>query len=929
MNLLSVTTENNLEQLAADVRANSNTEWHASKWGARLTSGGSFNLSEDRLLIIGTKTQQEIPYLSIESAVAKRGLIWSSIRIRSAGQNTTITVTGMGHQHAVEAAEVLRKALTLANVQAFARHRSQAKEIEEHIHSVLDAPFWIAKSQVSEMCTFLRLRTKENLQDWPVYAKEAGALDYLSGEEVRTLQLINDPQSTIKERVDSHNQRFLREELIARGSFFDTIEKNPLTDEQRVAAITFDDNVLTIAAAGSGKTSTLVAKAGYAITAGIAEPAQILLLAFNKDAADELKERVQQYLSKHISNASDIAVSTFHAFGLSVIGEATGKKPRVAPWIDQGKDLEALAGIVDELKSDKKFFRNWTFFRSIYARSLPEIGEDEEPEWWDPDTKARGFKTLRGETVKSKEELMIANWLANNGIDYRYEARYEHRTATAQHAQYHPDFYYPEVELYHEHFALDEFGRAPAEFADYEEGVAWKRNLHAENETLLIETTSHTIRQADGLEKLETQLKDHGVVFDRRPLAEHQLETIGDEASLINLIRTFLIHVKSNHIDISELRLRSQQGRLGSRPHPGRENLFLDLFERIWCRWDEKLRKGNYVDFEDMLSKAAHHLVDGSFRSPYTLVMADEFQDTSIVRGKILKALTSPSGSKLFVVGDDWQAINRFAGADISLMNDFEANFGPSATVKLTKTFRCPQKISDLAASFISKNPSQIVKSVETTNQRTEDSVLCYAVGENQDLDSLVERHIRQLHQKPGSSGSGKKTVMVLGRYWSDKPQNLSKWKTEFKDRLDIGFSTIHAAKGLEGDYVFLVNLRGGRMGFPSEIEDDPLLQLAMPTSEAHPHAEERRLFYVALTRAKEMTILYTQSERESEFLIELQRDGLIDIRRQEGPLSVETCPECHRGSIVVKRNRKRGNEFLGCSRFPRCEYTRTIENAE
>ena len=209
------------------------------------------------------------------------------------------------HQHAVEAAEVLRKALTLANVQAFARHRSQAKEIEEHIHSVLDAPFWIAKSQVSEMCTFLRLRTKETLQDWPVYAKEAGALDYLSGEEVRTLQLINDPQSTIKERVDSHNQRFLREELIARGSFFDTIEKNPLTDEQRVAAITFDDNVLTIAAAGSGKTSTLVAKAGYAITAGIAEPAQILLLAFNKDAADELKERVQQYLSKHISNASE------------------------------------------------------------------------------------------------------------------------------------------------------------------------------------------------------------------------------------------------------------------------------------------------------------------------------------------------------------------------------------------------------------------------------------------------------------------------------------------------------------------------------------------------------------------------------------------------------------------------------------------------
>ena len=924
---MSDVTENKLERLAADVRSSANTEWHATKWGSRFTSGGTIQLAEDRLAINGSKISRDVPYLSIQSVAASRGLIWSSIRIQTADQGFPIKVGGLEHQHAIEAAEVLKRALTLANVQALARHRSQTREIEEHIDSVLDVPFWMTKSQISEMCTFVRSKTEETLQGWPPYAIEAGALSYLSDEEVRTLELINDPQSTINQSADSHNKRFLREELIARRPFFDRIEKNPLTDEQRVAAITFDDNVLGIAAAGSGKTSTLVAKAGYAIKAGIAKPAQILLLAFNKDAADELKARVQTYLSKDIPDASDIAVSTFHSFGLSVIGEATGKKPRVAPWIDQGKDLEALAGIVDELKSDSKFLRNWTFFRSVYARSLPEIGENEEPEWWDPDTKARGFQTLRGETVKSKEELMIANWLANNGIDYRYEAKYEHKTATSQHAQYHPDFYYPEVGLYHEHFALDEFGRAPAEFTDYEEGVAWKRNLHAENETPFIETTSHGIRQADGLEKLEAQLKEHEVVFGRRPLAEHELETLGDEASLINLVRTFLIHVKSNHIDISALRLRSQQGRLGSRSHPGRERLFLDLFEKIWVRWENQLRKGNYVDFEDMLRRAADHLTDGSFSSPYTLVMADEFQDTSIVRGKMLQALTRSPGSRLFVVGDDWQAINRFAGADISLMNDFEANFGPNTTVKLTNTFRSPQKISDLAASFVSKNPSQIEKSVKATNPRTEESVLCYAVGENRDVASLVERHIRQLHQKAEPQSSSRESVMILGRYWSDKPRDLAKWHDAFKDKLNITFSTVHAAKGLEADYVFLVNLTRGRMGFPSEIEDDPLLQLAMPVSETYPYAEERRLFYVALTRAKEMIILYTQSERESEFLIELQKDGLIDIRRQEGAQSVETCPECQRGSVVVKRNKKSGNEFLGCSRFPRCEYTRNVRS--
>ena len=926
---MPVTTEQKLEQLASDVRASANTEWHATKWGARFTAGGSVKLADDRLAISGPKTQRDIYYLSIESVAVSRGLVWSSIRIQVADQGRPIMVAGIKHQVAIEAVEALKRALILANVHALASHRSQARTIEEHIDSVLDGRFWMTKSQISEACTFVRSRTKETLQNWPPFAIESGVLGYLSGEEVRTLQLINDPQSTISERANSHNERFLREELIATGSFFDRIEKNPLTDEQRVAAITFDDNVLAIAAAGSGKTSTLVAKAGYAIQAGIAKPEQILLLAFNKDAAEELKERVQQYLSKHIPDASEIVVSTFHSFGLSIIGEATGKKPRVAPWIDQGRDHEWLATIVEQLESDRTFARNWALFRSVYSRSLPKIGEEEEPEWWDPGSNSTGFRTLRGETVKSKEELMIANWLAMSGIDYRYEAKYELETATAQHAQYHPDFYYPDVGLYHEHFALDQFGNAPKEFANYEVGVAWKRNLHSENETLFIETTSYGIRKADGFEKLEAQLKEHGVVFGKHPLASHELETIGDEASLINLVRTFLIHVKSNHIDISELRQRSQQGRLEIRAHPGREQLFLNLFEKIWRRWDDQLRAGDYVDFEDMLGRAANHLADGSYSSPYTVVMADEFQDTSIVRGKMLQELTKTPGSRLFVVGDDWQAINRFAGADISLMNDFEANFGAATTLRLTKTFRCPQKMSDLAASFVSKNSSQIKKTVQTSNPRSEESVLCYAIGENRDVAPLLERHIRQLSQKAAESGSDRKTVMILGRYWSDKPRELSHWNASYKDNLEIAFSTVHGSKGLEADYVFLVNLTRGRKGFPSEIEDDPLLQLAMPVSEAYPYAEERRLFYVALTRAKEMIILYTQSERESEFLIELQKDGLIDIRRQEGTQSVETCPECQRGSVVVKRNKKSGNQFLGCSRFPRCKYTKNVLNAE
>ncbi|MGB5623287.1 MAG: UvrD-helicase domain-containing protein, partial [Gammaproteobacteria bacterium] len=671
--------------------------------------------------------------------------------------------------------------------------------------------------------------------------------------------------------------------------------------EQRRAVVTMDDNVLTVAAAGSGKTSVLVAKAGYAIKSGQYSPDQVLLLAFNRDAADELAERIVQFLGQSVSGADRIAVNTFHALGLSVIGQATGKTPQVAPWINQGQEIAQLVDIVRDLSKDPKFAENWTLFRTVYATSLSPIGAREEPEWWDRNTGRRGFLTYNGETVKSKEERMIANWLALKGIEYKYERPYQWRSPPARKTNYQPDFYYPSADVYHEHFALDQNGHPPAHFEGYAQGVAWKRKLHPEQGTTLIETTSYSIRQGDGFSALEQDLIKHGVKFDEVPLTSGQIKGASDDLHLLRTFRVFLSHVKSNRLSMDDLHKRST-----SKPsdHPYRDALFLDLFEQLWWEWDRRLAAGNYVDFDDMLGKAADHLANGRCSLPYRLVLADEFQDTSRVRGVLLRELTRAGDTRLFVVGDDWQAVNRFAGADISLMRDFDKHFGHSTVLNLTRTFRCPKDISDVAGDFVMRNPYQIRKTVRSTNTRKPPGIVCYQLEDMDEQEALLRSHLVELAEELRTqTPSDRATAQILGRYNSDCPTNLSAIREAVANVIDLKWSTMHAAKGLEADYVFMVNVIEATKGMPSKIADDSTLWIAMPGSEDYPFAEERRLFYVALTRAKRRVTIYTDAKRRSEFIAELERDGSDIVIKGEKAVGEKRrkCPSCDSG-VLVKR---------------------------
>ncbi|WP_209428009.1 UvrD-helicase domain-containing protein [Pararhodobacter sp. SW119] len=720
----------------------------------------------------------------------------------------------------------------------------------------------------------------------------------------------------------SHNQSHLAQQKIKLKAFFDSVEASPLTDEQADACICMDDAVQIVAAAGSGKTSTMVAKTGYVLHEKLAAPDEILLLAFNTKAANELQERVRTRLAG-FQGAERVTVRTFHAFGKSVLAEVNGLTPAVARWVGSpAQEKEMIVTIVDDLRSrDPSFGVDWDMFRAVYGRAAGRIEDIVEPR----KNGLGDIRTAGGEFVKSEEERLISDWLFFHGVRYEYERDYEHDTRTKVHQQYRPDFFYPDANLYHEHFALNREGRPPRHFTgDYLAGVAWKRACHAEHNTDLFETTSHSLRRGSGFDDLASALRARGVhpIFDaaRPTQGRRPLET----SELAGLMRAFQQHAKGGNLSVRTL-LRQIEAD-DSSTDAARSLRFLALYERIAAEWERRLDDAGCIDFDDMLIQAASLIEEGRFDSRYTIIFADEFQDSSRARVRLLKALLDRTQHRghLCVVGDDWQSINRFAGADLSVMTEFAQTFPHCSQLKLTTTFRCPEALCKASSAFISANPRQLEKVVQTTNQRQEIAMAAFACETSEDAIDRVHRHLCRLHDHAESGSLGypaeqRVSVLLLGRYNHDRPKQFNDWQDRLKGRLDLTYRTIHSAKGLEADYVMILNMVEGDFGFPSQIADDPVLLLAMPEAEDYPMAEERRVFYVALTRARRQVRIYTKASSPSRFLVELAKAELLDIHI-DGAGKLMPCPRCQ-GGILTERSGRYG-PFEGCGS---CDFTRNL----
>lgn len=305
----------------------------------------------------------------------------------------------------------------------------------------------------------------------------------------------------------------------------------------------------------------------------------------------------------------------------------------------------------------------------------------------------------------------------------------------------------------------------------------------------------------------------------------------------------------------------------------------LALVRPLLERYQRHLREHSEIDFDDMIELAAELVYSGRFVVPWRHVLVDEFQDISQHRAGLLLALRKAAPElSLFCVGDDWQAIYRFSGADVSLTTGFADFFGATAMTALDTTFRFNNVIERVASRFVTRNPQQLPKELSTLNRTEGPCVHVLPVADDESMDTVARLLGQIAAQRPSAS------VYLLSRFRFSLPDDdlLEGWRKRFAG-LTLHAQTLHGAKGKEADCVIMLGLARGRYGFPPEKKQASLLDLLLPAEEDFPYAEERRLFYVGLTRAREQVFLLADRQIPSPFVKELLEGGYSGVSRWQG----------------------------------------------
>lgn len=758
--------------------------------------------------------------------------------------------------------------------------------------------------------------------------------------------------------IHSFNKAFVQNELENTRELLNHVEGQSLDEQQRKAVIINEDNQLVIAGAGSGKTTTIIGKVKYLTQKLHIEPNRILLLSFTRKSADEMESRLR------VNMGSALPVMTFHKLGLSIISKVTNEKPTI--YDSTGKShKEVITSFLNHLKTDEEYSSRLVEFLTFYLRPYKDINDFESGEEHENYLKEQGlvgYKTVSRknrngveityrERYKSQEEVAIANFLFLNNIEYIYEESYEKKTASRKFGQYKPDFFLPEYNLYLEHFGIDENGNVPPFFKGkgqksakqvYNEGIEWKRKLHASNNTRLIETYSWYQRDGVLLERLQGKLESAGVVF--RKMSKDELwsyigKVAGKEIDdFTELITTFLSQFKTRNEQIDEFEDFVKKRNIR------REILFLQLFRPLLELYKNHLLNLNAVDFDDMINMATDYVESNMFMSSYDYIIIDEYQDISFSRYMLIKSLIEQSPStKLFCVGDDWQSIYRFAGSDIGLFTSFEDHFSSDKShgverktekTLIERTYRFDNQLIKVSSRFISKNPNQIKKELigNRLSNKKPYTVISYSDPERkwENISEVLKQALDEI-DKESPEGA---TVLLTGRYSFDRNAlnnqlgyesyyNTVEDQYEFRfsdfPNLKCRFLTAHRSKGTQDDYVILLNSNSGTFGFPSEITDDPLLGLILSQADQFPNGEERRLFYVAITRAKKHVYFLVNEEYPSKFIIEID-EGFKKV-------SAQKCQRCDTGTMTLKNGPY--GFFMSCTNYHFCNYTSKATNKD
>lgn len=766
----------------------------------------------------------------------------------------------------------------------------------------------------------------EELHEMLIFLKKNNEFETLDEKAKSLYSSINN----ISKLRTEHNKQFIDKELADNKDFFDSALSYPLDPQQRESIVKLEDNCLVISSAGSGKTSTMIGKLLYLVNIRKIHPSRILTITYTHKASDELTQRLM---------GTGLSCMTFHKLAMNIVSSVEGKSPT---FCDNGLFIKVFYDLIKEEDFRISILNYLTDYRSL----VKNAHDYETSIEYYMDRKKYGVIALftdkddRLIATKSEEEKKICNYLTEMGVKFKYEEPYEKETLTENYRQYKPDFtiYFTDAngkerKVYLEHYALDNAGMVPQWFGNgtpdgwhaanerYHEGIAWKEQLHKDYGTVLIHTSSADFHNKSIRTRLRTILSDAGVpIKDASP--DELMEKIMSrnkslENALLQMTQSFINLVKANSKSIDEL-IAIAEAKVSKR------DVFVmeKVMKPLWVAYNSELAARNEIDFTDAIVKATKYCNENKWNHKYEYILVDEFQDISIDRYNFLKSLrTETPKTKLYCVGDDWQSIYRFTGSDMSLFVDFEKYFGYTEECKIETTYRFGNPLVAESSRFVQKNPLQKKKDVHPLQENAPETKISFmGYEDNKELQELI---IRMIARVPPD-----KTAYIISRYTYDVNAlicpdiKMGYDKNSDNVKLTIGnrsvrFMTIHGSKGLEADYVFVLNCNSGLYGFPSLVSDDPVLDYVLSNPEHYEYSEERRVFYVGITRAKVHTVVMYDKNNPSPFVTEMYSDIAVNPN---------PCPLCGVGHRIIKyegwTKQKKPYRVWGCdNQAANCQY--------
>jgi len=643
-----------------------------------------------------------------------------------------------------------------------------ARIFEQEAKTVLNKI--IAKNIASQLDTFYKKAIFQYLRDSSVTELNIAVTPFiqsyrestarwgkiLSKAQLSKIDVISRMPSI--KNAESYRHYFESKILEEYADFFDNVESNPLTKEQRLAVVRNNDKNLSLAAAGTGKTSVIVAKALYLINHDEVPVENVLILAYNNAAAKELKERLEDRKKACGLSCPSPIIMTFHALALKIL-----------------KEVEANTAL-SVLANDSKQLEHWlhTWLEAHISQS----------------------------TTAMKQFLNLVFQPSNTFND--------------------------NPQLAHE-----------ADISD-----------------LMTNNTKDIIARLSASGILTKTIK-----------------------TLIKCLQA----IRVEQLSAEQITNRLDSGKI----HNSKQYAY--LLNEIAQAYAAELKFQEKIDFDDMITNAFTHIHLGQYLPQWTDILVDEFQDISSARMKLLDELINKGPTpRLTAVGDDWQSIYRFSGAKLALITQFDSYSGSHSLTTLQKTFRYNNSIAETAGKFVMQNPQQYIKQIESHHQ-VDNSQVYLVDTDKSTIDNCIKVIVSTIKRNDPTA-----TIAVLARYRyllneaSDKLANIS-------DNCNINYWTFHSAKGLEADYCIMLGFFKGKLGFPSENKDDVVVEALLPLVDGFQYSEERRLLYVAMTRAKKKSYLIADSIAPSEFIEELSSQ-IYDVRSL--PKQAETWNEAIENSF-------------------------------